>query len=196
MSQQPFFFATPDEFRRWLAENHATVTELLVGFYKKESGRPSISWPESVEEALCFGWIDGVRRSLSAEAYSIRFTPRKRGSIWSRVNIEKARRLVLAGRMQPPGLRALEARDEKKSGLYSFERKEEAKLTPRELKQFRANRKAWTFFESRPPGYRRLCLHWVVSAKRPETRERRLNTLITDSEAGRRIPPLRRPPEG
>ena len=187
------FFATPDEFRRWLADNHADATELWVGFYKRASGRPSITWPESVYEALCYGWIDGVRKSVSVEAYTIRFTPRKRGSIWSKVNINKAQELVRTGRMQPPGMRALEARDEKKSGVYSFERSRVAKLTPREHKQLRANRKAWTFFEAQPPGYRRVCLHWVVSAKRPETRERRLNTLIADSAARRRIAPLRRP---
>ena len=186
------FFATPDEFRSWLADNHADATELWVGFYKRESGRPSITWPESVDEALCYGWIDGIRKTVSVEAYTIRFTPRKRGSIWSNVNIRKAQALVRNGRMQPAGMRALEARDAKKSGVYSFERKQEAKLTPREQKLFRANREAWTFFETQPPGYRRVCMHWVVSAKRPETRERRLNTLIADSAAGRRIGPLRR----
>ena len=191
--EQLQFFASPEEFRRWLADNHAEATELWVGFYKRDSGRPSITWPESVDEALCYGWIDGIRKSVSVEAYTIRFTPRKRGSIWSKVNIDKAQELVRTGRMQPPGMRALEARDETKSGVYSFERSQEAKLTPREQKQLRANRKAWTFFEAQPPGYRRVCLHWVVSAKRPETRERRLNTLIADSAAGRRIAPLRRP---
>jgi uncharacterized protein YdeI (YjbR/CyaY-like superfamily) len=187
------FFASPEEFRRWLDEHHGDATELWVGFYKRDSGRPSITWPESVDEALCYGWIDGIRKSVSVEAYTIRFTPRKRGSIWSNVNIEKARELVRTGRMQPAGMRALEARDEKKSGIYSFERNREAKLTASELKRFKANRGAWTFFETQPPSYRRVSLHWVVSAKRPETRERRLNTLIADSAAGRRIAPLRRP---
>ena len=187
------FFASPDEFRRWLAGNHADATELWVGFYKRDSGRPSISWPESVDEALCYGWIDGIRKSVSVEVYTIRFTPRKRGSIWSNVNIRKAQELVRTGRMQAPGMRALEARDDRKSGVYSFERRQEAKLTRRERAQFRENRAAWSFFEAQPAGYRRLCLHWVVSAKRVDTRERRLNTLIADSAAGRRIAPLRRP---
>ena len=127
--EQLQFFASPEEFRRWLADNHAEATELWVGFYKRDSGRPSITWPEAVDEALCYGWIDGIRKSVRVEAYTIRFTPRKRGSIWSKVNIDKAQELVRTGRMQPPGMRALEARDEKKSGVDSFERSQEAKLT-------------------------------------------------------------------
>lgn len=186
------FFASPLEFRRWLAEHHQSARELWVGFHKKATGRPSLTWPQSVDEALSFGWIDGIRRSFGADAYVIRFTPRKRGSIWSNVNIARAKALIEEGRMQAAGLRAFEARDEKKSGIYSFEQRASAKLSPAELKQFRANRSAWTFFESQPAGYRKTAIFWVVSAKRPATRDRRLTTLIADSAAGHRLAPLRR----
>ena len=187
----PRYFEAPDDFRSWLAEHHELALELWVGFYKKGSGRASITWPESVDEALCFGWIDGIRKSVSEEAYVIRFTPRRRGSIWSNVNIRRVEVLARAGRMHPAGVRAYEARDPKKSGLDAFER-EAAKFDTAELKQFRANKNAWAFFETSPPGYRRLTTHWVTSAKRPETRARRLATLIADSAAGRRIKALRR----
>jgi len=187
------FFATPEAFRAWLLAHHESARELWVGFYKKGSGRPSITWPESVDEALSFGWIDGVRKSLGEEAYVIRFTPRKRTSIWSNVNIGRAQELIRAGRMQPAGLRAFEARDAKRSGIYSFEQqRESAAFDAREEKQFRASTKAWKFFESQPPGYRRLATWWVISAKRPETRAKRLAALIRDSAAGERIGPLRR----
>ena len=186
------FFETALEFRSWLERHHESARELWVAFHKKGTGRPSITWPESVDEALSFGWIDGVRKSLSAEAYVIRFTPRKRGSIWSRVNIERVQVLIREGRVRPAGLRAFEARDAKKSGIYSFEQRDAAKLSPAELKQFRANARAWSFFESQPPSYRKTAIWWIVSAKRPETRARRLTTLITDSAAGTRVAPLRR----
>jgi len=190
----PRFFPTPADFRDWFIANHESAEELWVGFYKKGSGRQSITWPESVDEALCFGWIDGIRKSIDAEAYVIRFTPRKRGSIWSKVNIARAKALAREGRMNPAGLRAFEARDEKKSGVYSFEQRESAKFDGAELKQFRANKAAWKFFEAQPPGYRRLVTYWVVTAKKPETRTRRLATLIADSAAGQRIRELRRTP--
>jgi uncharacterized protein YdeI (YjbR/CyaY-like superfamily) len=184
---QATFFSTAAAFRNWLEANHGSAPELWVGFYKKSSRRPSITWPESVDEALCFGWIDGIRKSLGEEAYVIRFTPRRRGSNWSNVNIRRVEVLLRASRMHPAGVRAFEARDAKKSGVYLFEQRKSPKLEPSALEQFRANRKAWAFFEAQPPGYRRLATHWVSSAKRPETRERRLATLIHDSAAGRRI---------
>lgn len=192
-SVAPTFFATPAAFRRWLAKHHASATELWVGFHRKATGRPSLTWPESVDEALCFGWIDGVRRSVGTEAYTIRFTPRKRGSTWSTVNTRRAGELIRAGRMQPAGLRAFEARDPAKSGIYSFERREAARLDEAAEARFRAHKEAWRFFEAQPPGYRKIAVHWVVSAKREETRARRLETLIADSAAGRRIALLRRP---
>jgi uncharacterized protein YdeI (YjbR/CyaY-like superfamily) len=189
---RPTFFATAAEFRRWLKQHHRSERELWVGFHKKSSGRPSLTWPESVDEALCFGWIDGVRRTIDSESYAIRFTPRKRGSIWSAVNTRRAEEFIREGRMQPAGLRAFEARDPAKSGVYSFEQRRGARLSAEAEARFRANPAAWRFFESQPPGYRRTAVWWVVSAKREATRARRLETLIDDSAAGRRIAPLRR----
>ena len=189
----PVFFAAGEEFRAWLARHHATATELWVGFHKRHTSRPSLTWPESVDAALAFGWIDGVRKTLDADSYVIRFTPRKRGSVWSNINIKKARALIRAGLMHPAGRRAFEARDAKKSGIYSFEQRKNPQLTAAEQKEFRGNAAAWTFFQAQPPGYRRLTTHWVVSAKRPETRARRLRALIADSAAGQRIRQLRRP---
>jgi uncharacterized protein YdeI (YjbR/CyaY-like superfamily) len=188
---KPTFFATPAAFRAWLEKHHASATELLVGFHKKDSGKPSITWPESVDDALCFGWIDGVRRSLGPEAYSIRFTPRKPTSIWSRVNVDNVERLTKEGRMRPAGLRAYAARTAARTGVYSFERYTEARLTTAEEKSLRANKKAAAFFDAQPPWYRRTALHWVTSAKREDTRARRLAQLIKDSAAGRRIGPAR-----
>jgi uncharacterized protein YdeI (YjbR/CyaY-like superfamily) len=190
---KPKFFATPALFRAWLKAHHATHKELLVGFYKKGSRKPSITWPESVDEALCFGWIDGVRRSLGDEAYSIRFTPRRSKSIWSAINVARVRELKKRRRMTPAGLLAFEARTPERTGVYSFERKTAAKLLPREEKNLRANEKAKAFFDSQPPWYRRVVLHWVTSAKRVETRERRLAELIEHSGRGRTVPPLTRP---
>jgi len=184
---EAIYFAHPDEFREWLEQHHDTARELWVGFHKKETGRPSLTWPQSVDEALCFGWIDGIRKSVSTEAYVIRFTPRKPTSIWSNVNIRKVEALVENGRMRPAGLRAFEARDAKKSGIYAFEQRKKARLAPVEEKAFRANKTAWKFFQAQPPGYRQIASWWVISAKRAETRARRLATLIDDSAAGRRI---------
>jgi uncharacterized protein YdeI (YjbR/CyaY-like superfamily) len=184
---KPTFFATPADFRRWLKEHHRSATELWVGFYKKGSGRPSITWPESVDEALCFGWIDGIRKSLDAESYTIRFTPRKRTSTWSLVNTKRAEALIREKRMRPAGLRAFEAREANRSGIYSFERRSEAKLDAASERRFKADREAWRFYQSQPPGYRKITAHWVLSAKREETRMRRLEILIADSAAGRRI---------
>ncbi len=186
------FFATPAEFRAWLERRHADERELLVGFHKRGTGRPSITWQESVDEALCFGWIDGVRRSLDGESYSIRFTPRQKRSIWSAVNIRRAGELIAEGRMTAAGQAAFEARTDDRSAVYSHERRSAPTLDPEQQARFEANAAAWAWFQSRPPSYRRQALHWVTSAKRPETRERRLEALIADSAAGRTVKPLTR----
>jgi len=189
----PKFFETPAAFRAWLEENHETASELVVGFYKRASGKKSITWPQSVDEALCFGWIDGVRRSLGDHAYTIRFTPRKSTSNWSAINVARVADLTKLGRMRPAGLRAFDARKPEKTGIYAFERKKTATLTTAQEKRLRANRKAAAFFDAQPPWYQRTVIHWVISAKREETRERRLSILIRDSAAGRTVPPLTRP---
>ena len=170
---KPKFFSTPRAFRAWLDRHHADTTELWVGFYKKDSGRPSITWPESVDEALCVGWIDGLRKSIDERSYMIRFTPRKPGSIWSAVNTRRANELIRAGRMAVAGLRAFEGRDPKKTNLYSFEQRTAAMLHPAFEKRFKANHDAWKFFQSQPEGYRRVAIFWVMSAKQEETRARR-----------------------
>jgi uncharacterized protein YdeI (YjbR/CyaY-like superfamily) len=189
------FFATPDKWRRWLEKNHARATEVWVGFHRKGSGTASITWPEAVDEALCFGWIDGLRKSIDETRYTNRFTPRKKGSNWSHVNIARVAALTKEGRMQPPGIAAFEARVAGKSGVYSFEQRQTATLGDDFERQFRANAKAWAFFESQAPSYRRTATFWVMSAKQEATRERRLASLIADSTAGRRVGPLRRPGE-
>jgi uncharacterized protein YdeI (YjbR/CyaY-like superfamily) len=183
---KPTFFATPAAFRAWLKKNHKTADELLVGFYKKGSGKPSIDWPQSVDEALCFGWIDGVRRSLGDDAYTIRFTPRRPGSNWSAINIAKVAELTKQGRMQPAGLEAFARRSEAKSRIYSYEQKDEPVFDPALGRKFKANRKAWEFFCGLPPAYRRGETRWVHSAKHDETRWRRLDKLIAACESGRR----------
>jgi uncharacterized protein YdeI (YjbR/CyaY-like superfamily) len=190
---EPTFFATPAEFRAWLEEHHETATELLVGFHRKGSGKPSITWPEAVDQALCFGWIDGVRRSLDDTSYTIRFTPRKPTSIWSKVNIERVAELTKQGLMRPAGLRAFEQRAEARSGIYSYEQREAAQLDPDEEAQFRANTAAWEDWQRRPPSYRKAATWWVVSAKRPQTRAKRLAQLIEESANGRRIAQLTPP---
>ena len=187
------FFATPSEFRAWLEQHHDDERELWVGFYKKGSGKPSITWPEAVDEALCFGWIDGIRKSIDDESYTNRFTPRKQRSNWSAINIERAKELIALGRMRPAGLKAFEARTDEKSAVYSYEQRHAAKLDRAQERQLRANAKAWEFFQSRPPSYRKAAVYWVVSAKKEETRARRLAQLIDDSAAGRTVPPLTRP---
>jgi uncharacterized protein YdeI (YjbR/CyaY-like superfamily) len=193
---KPRFFATPEGFRAWLKEHHATATELVVGFHKKHTGRESMTWTESVREALCFGWIDGIRRSLGDESYTIRFTPRRPGSIWSSLNIGHVEELIREGRMTPAGLAAYEARKPERTGIYSFEQRHSARLGQEQEDAFRADRAAWEFFQAQPPSYRQTAIYWVVSAKREETRSRRLATLIADSAAGRRLaqltPPTRR----
>jgi uncharacterized protein YdeI (YjbR/CyaY-like superfamily) len=181
----PTFFPTPADFRRWLAAHHQTAPELLVGFWKKGTGRLSIDWPAARDEALCFGWIDGIRKSLGADSYTIRFTPRRKGSIWSNVNVARYAALSEAGRMNPAGVRAYEE-NEGRQGVYAYENALK-ELSPAETKQFRANKAAWADWEQRPAGYRRLVLHWIASARKAETRARRLATLIADSAAGRKI---------
>jgi uncharacterized protein YdeI (YjbR/CyaY-like superfamily) len=183
---EPNFFPTPADFRAWLEANHATATELLVGFYKVGSGRPSITWPESVDQALCYGWIDGIRRRVDDQSYTIRFTPRRRGSTWSLVNTRRAMELIEQGLMQPAGLAAFEARDPARTAEYSYENRPEGLEATYEA-QFRANPAAWTYWEAQPAHYRRGSAHWVMSAKREETRRRRLAILIADSAARRLI---------
>ena len=186
MGARPTFFATPADLRRWFAKNAATKTELLVGFHKKGSGKPSITWSESVDEALCVGWIDGVRRGIDATSYTIRFTPRRPGSMWSAINVAKVKELTAAGRMKPAGLAVFANRRADRSG-YSYKQFTTSALAPEQEKRFRKNAAAWRFFSAQPPGYRGIATFWVVNAKKEETRERRLATLIADSAAGRRL---------
>jgi uncharacterized protein YdeI (YjbR/CyaY-like superfamily) len=190
MLPKPTFFPTPSDFRAWLEAHHDKFRELLVGFHKKSSGKPSITWPESVEAALCFGWIDGVRRSIDETSYTIRFTPRKPTSTWSAININLVRKLTKQGLMHPAGLKAFAARSEKKSGIYSYEQRKSAKFTREQEKQFRANKAAWDFFRSQAPWYQRLTTYWVISAKKEETKRKRLSELIGHSQHRRKIPRL------
>jgi uncharacterized protein YdeI (YjbR/CyaY-like superfamily) len=189
---KPRFFATPAELRAWLRENHAVLSELWVGFYKRGSGRPSITWPESVDQALCFGWIDGVRKSLDESSYVIRFTPRKPSSTWSAINIKRARELAEEELMSPSGLAACERRSDERSAIYSYEQRKLAEFSEAQKKRFAANRKAWAFFQNQPPWYRRTATFWVTSAKKEETQAKRLATLIEASAKQRSIAPLKR----
>ena len=185
MTANPTYFPTEADFRRWLRANHDTAPELLVGFWKKSSGKPSIDWPQARDQALCFGWIDGVRRSLGDEAYTIRFTPRRRGSIWSKVNVERFHALKSDGLMTEAGERAYEE-NKHKSGLYAYE-KPLASLAGEEDERFRRHKAAWAYWEAQPAGYRKTVLNWITTAKKPETRAKRLTMLIEDCAAGRRI---------
>lgn len=186
----PRFFAKPAQWRSWLAKHHASHTECWVGFWRVSSGKPSITWPQSVDEGLCFGWIDGLRKGLDAERYMIRFSPRKPASIWSRVNMRRYQELEMAGLVVPAGLAAWERRTDERSGVYTFERGYEALDAARE-ESLRANVKAWAFFAAQTPGYRKQCGHWVMSAKREATRARRLTALIECCASGAAIPPLK-----
>jgi uncharacterized protein YdeI (YjbR/CyaY-like superfamily) len=188
----PKFFAAPADLAAWFAEHADAEPELLVGYWKKGTGRPSVTWAESVDEALCVGWIDGVRRRIDDDSYSIRFTPRRAGSTWSLVNVRRVGELTAAGRMRDAGLAAFAARRDDRSGTYSFEQRAEPRLDETAEETFRADQAAWDFFSAQPPSYRRTAVWWVVSAKRPATRERRLVQLMADSRAGLRIAPLRR----
>lgn len=190
---KPTYFRTASEFRAWLKEHHATESELWVGFYKKGSGTPSITWSEAVDEALCYGWVDSIRRSVDDQRYTNRFTPRKPTSNWSEVNIRRVEELTRKGRMRAAGRKAFEARQPREAGTFSYERRHEIELPPDLERRFRARKKAWAWFQNQSPSYRSMALYWLMSAKRRDTRERRLETLIADSANGSRIAPLRRP---
>jgi uncharacterized protein YdeI (YjbR/CyaY-like superfamily) len=185
IESSPIFFTSAQAYRKWLEQNHATETELWIGFWKKITGKPSLTWQECVDESLCFGWIDGVRKSVDGDSYKQRVTPRRPTSIWSQVNIRHVERLTVEGRMRPAGLVAFEKRN--RTRAYSFEQGRQAALGPKEEALFRKNRKAWEFYQSQPPYYRRVSAWYVISAKKEETRQRRLERLIRDSAAGRRI---------
>ena len=181
------FFPTAQAFRRWLAKNHDRTDELWVGYYRKDSGRQSITWPESVDEALCFGWIDGVRKKIDDVSYKIRFTPRRSKSTWSKVNIARVAALAAKNRMHQSGVAAFARRAENNSRRYSFENRDTAELSSADEQDFQRDRGAWKFFTAQPPGYRRLVAWWVITAKRPETRRKRLQRLIDESRANRRL---------
>ncbi len=183
---EPIYFASPEEFRAWLEEHHAMEKELLVGYHKKGTGKPSMTWPESVDEALCFGWIDGVRRRVDEERYTIRFTPRRTRSNWSLINVNRVKELIALERMNPPGLAAFEARVAKKTGIYAYENRP-TELDEACARALRKNRKAWEFFQAQSPYYRKRASWWIASAAKDETRQKRLAKLIALSAAGKRI---------
>jgi len=186
-SVQPTFFPTPAALRAWLRKHHKTADALIVGFSRKDSGKPSITWPQAVDEALCFGWIDGIRRKHSDDAYSNRFTPRRPRSNWSAINIARVEELSKLKRMQPAGLAAFGKRTESKSRIYAYEQKGAAAFEPQFARAFKANKKAWTFFQAQAPYYRRLMTRWVGDAKQEETRQRRLGKLLAACESGMRL---------
>jgi uncharacterized protein YdeI (YjbR/CyaY-like superfamily) len=194
----PLFFATPAAWRRWLASHHKTEDQLWVGFRRKASGRPSITWPESVDEALCFGWIDGLRKRIDAESYMIRFTPRRPGSTWSANNVKRVKELSRRRRIRAAGTRAFAMRTPAKTGIYSFEQRKNVKLPAACVRLFKADADAWRFFKSRAPWYQRTATWWVISAKQEETKRRRLGILIEASALGRTIGPLtpKKPSQG
>jgi uncharacterized protein YdeI (YjbR/CyaY-like superfamily) len=189
----PRFFPDPAAFRAWLEEHHSTADEVVVGYRRRATGLESITWPESVDVALCFGWIDGIRRSLDETSYTIRFTPRRRRSIWSAVNVRRFGELEEAGLVTDAGRAAFAARSDDRTALYTHEQEQTPELDEAFTARFRESPDAWEWFQLQPPFYRRQAAHWVMSAKKPETRERRFLTLVADSEAGLRVPPLRRP---
>jgi uncharacterized protein YdeI (YjbR/CyaY-like superfamily) len=185
------FFSSGADFRKWLQQHHRTADELWVGYYKKGSGRPGITRQDSVDEALCFGWIDGLGKTIDAERYMVRFTPRRKGSIWSAVNTRRMQELIRLKRVRAAGLKAYAARDEEKTRVYSYDRRDTPVFDPALEARFKANKAAWSFFQAQPPGYRRLTTHMVVSAKQEATRLRRLDILIAHCEAGQRIDPMK-----
>jgi uncharacterized protein YdeI (YjbR/CyaY-like superfamily) len=187
---KPIYFSSPQDFYDWLEQHHESDDEVYVGYWKKHTGKPSLTWSEAVDQALCFGWIDGRLNRVDEDRHMQRFTPRRPGSNWSKINVEKVAKLQEAGKMRPAGLAAFERRDESRTGVYSFER--EAELAPEYEERLRANRAAAEYFDSRPPWYRRTAVHLIMSAKREETRLRRLERLIEDSAAGRDLKELRR----
>jgi uncharacterized protein YdeI (YjbR/CyaY-like superfamily) len=190
VATEPVFFESPAAFRAWLEEHHETAAEVWVGYYKKATGKPTMTWAQAVEEALCFGWIDGKVQRIDEHRHRQRFTPRRRNSNWSAVNIAKVAELRAQGRMTPAGEAAFAARRDDRSAVYSYERRHEAAFDADQEATFRANEAAWAWFSKRSRSYRQLATFWVVSAKRPETRARRLASLIESSAAGRRVPPL------
>ncbi len=190
---KPTFFESPGELRAWFEKHYATERELWVGFYKKGSGLPSITWPEAVDQALCFGWIDGIRKSIDDTSYVNRFTPRKASSTWSARNIARVKELSREGLMHPAGIKAFEARSDERSAVYSYEQRHAAQFDPAHEREFRRHKKAWEFFQSQPPSYQRAATWWVISAKKEETIAKRLAELIDESERGRRVGPLRAP---
>jgi uncharacterized protein YdeI (YjbR/CyaY-like superfamily) len=183
---KPKFFRTTADFRNWLEKNHATAAELWIGFYKKDSGEASITWPESVDQALCFGWIDGIRKQVDEISYKIRFTPRRRGSIWSATNIRRATELARQKQMRPTGLEAFAARIENKSGIYSYEQRS-TELRQPYAKLLKRNKAAWNFFQTQPASYRKMVGWWIISAKKEETRIARLAKLISESAKQKRL---------
>ena len=189
---KPVFFATQAGWREWLLANHSSRSEVVVGFYKRGSGKPSITWPQSVDEALCFGWIDGVRKRIDDSSYTIRFTPRQPRSRWSVVNVRRIRELTRLGLMRPAGLKAFAQCDEGKMRVYGYEQRNAARFEAGDERQFRANARAWSFFQAQPPWYRRTATYWVVSAKKRETQIKRLGILIQCCEGGVPIPELAR----
>lgn len=182
----PTFFPTQHDFRSWLEKNHQSESELIVGFYKVNSGKPSMTWSESVDQALCFGWIDGVRRTVDKDSYCIRFTPRRPSSIWSAINIKKIEELTKAGLMKPEGLKAFSLMTDSKANNYSHE-KEEVPLDSKMEMQFKKNKKAWDFFMQQAPSYRKVMIHWIMSAKQEKTRQSRLEKTIQESGLGKRV---------
>ena len=188
---KPRFFKTPADLRAWFTKNHESATEFHVGFCKKDSGKASITWPESVDEALCVGWIDGVRRSIDESRYMIRFTPRRKRSIWSAVNIKRAGELTKLGLMRPAGLKAYAAREENRSGIYAYEQRSELLPDPYAA-VFKKDKAAWRFYQTMPPWYRRTTGWWIVSAKKEETRLKRLATLMEHCRSKRTLPQLAR----
>ena len=191
---KPKFFSSPDQFRQWLEQNHDRAEELLVGFHKKDSGKKSVTYAQALDEALCYGWIDGVRKSLDETSYTIRFTPRKPKSIWSNVNVRHVERLQKEGRMAEPGLRAYARRDPKRTGIYAFENRPK-EFSPEYEKKFRANKAAWEFFQTIPPSLRNTYIFWVMGAKKEETQLRRLEQLIESSSKGIRLGVLETKPK-
>ena len=188
--EQPIFFETSARFRAWLKKHHASRSEQWVGFYRKQSGKRSISWPESVDQALCFGWIDGIRKTIDADSYKIRFTPRRAGSNWSALNTRRVTMLIRQGLVESAGLAAFRNRTSSKTRQHSYENRRSAHLGAAAERRFRSDSRAWSWFQNQPPGYRQTAIWCVVSAKRPETREKRLYALIIDSHSGRKIKPL------
>jgi uncharacterized protein YdeI (YjbR/CyaY-like superfamily) len=192
-AMEPTTFARPEDFRAWLRLHHASQRELWVGYHKKATGKPSMTWQESVDEALCYGWIDGRRKRVDDERYMIRFTPRRPGSVWSAVNVARVAELEKRRKMRAAGRKAFETRREDRSGIYSYEQREQAVFDAPSERRFRMKKRAWANFEAMPRSYRQAVIRWVMTAKREETRERRLAQLIERSAAGERIPPFTTP---